>query len=168
MWYNGGETDMKPSDFLDMDEVRKAEEDFGKVNAIIRVKVPDYQIGEEVSIYFKDTMMVKGVVEKEILCEDAVSRKSVENITWEEPSYTDALNVLTEVREKVKNLPKVTSVACIGKVEFNDDKLKEIVNDAITDMFAEEDADHINTDWLTDNNVMSVKERCENERMDRN
>lgn len=59
MWLNGGETDMKHSDFLDKD-------DFGKVNAIIKIKVPEYQIGEEVSIYFKDTMMIMGVVEKEI------------------------------------------------------------------------------------------------------
>lgn len=41
-------------------------------------------------------------------CDDAVSRKAVEEITWEEPSYTDALNVLTEVRDKVKALPSVT------------------------------------------------------------
>ena len=34
------------------------------MNAIIRLNIPDYQIGEEVSIYFKDTMMIKGVVEK--------------------------------------------------------------------------------------------------------
>lgn len=40
-------------------------------------------------------------------CEDAVSRTAVEKITWEEPSYTDALNVLTEVREKIRQLPSV-------------------------------------------------------------
>ena len=36
---------------------------------------------------------------------DLISRQAVENITWEEPSYTDPLNVLTEVREKVRALP---------------------------------------------------------------
>ena len=41
-------------------------------------------------------------------CDDAISRKAVENITWEEPTYTDALNVLTEVRDKVRALPPVT------------------------------------------------------------
>ncbi len=41
-------------------------------------------------------------------CEDAVSRQAVEKITWEEPSYSDALNVLTEVRDKVRALPPVT------------------------------------------------------------
>ena len=34
------------------------------MKAIIEVDVPDYQIGQEVSIYFKDTMMIKGVVQE--------------------------------------------------------------------------------------------------------
>lgn len=38
---------------------------------------------------------------------DLISRQAVENITWEEPSYSDPLNVLTEVREKVRALPAV-------------------------------------------------------------
>ena len=41
-------------------------------------------------------------------CDDAVSRSAVLDITWEEPGYTDVLNVLTEVRDKVKALPPVT------------------------------------------------------------
>jgi hypothetical protein len=41
-------------------------------------------------------------------CEDTISRDAVEKITWEEPSYDDALNVLTEVRDKVRALPSVT------------------------------------------------------------
>lgn len=40
-------------------------------------------------------------------CEDCISRDAVEKITWEEPSYDDALNVLTEVRDKVRALPSV-------------------------------------------------------------
>ena len=32
------------------------------MKAIIEVNVPDYQIGQEVSIYFKNTMMIKGIV----------------------------------------------------------------------------------------------------------
>ena len=31
----------------------------------------------------------------------------VEDITWEVPSYTDALNVLTEVRDRVRVLPTI-------------------------------------------------------------
>lgn len=42
---------------------------------------------------------------------DCISREAVEKITWEEPSYTDALNILTEVREKVRALPSVTPKA---------------------------------------------------------
>lgn len=38
---------------------------------------------------------------------DLISRQAVEDITWEEPSYSDPLNVLTEVREKVRALPSV-------------------------------------------------------------
>lgn len=113
------------------------------MNAIIRLNIPDYQIGEEVSIYFKDTMMKKGVVEKEILCEDAVSRKSVIDAIEDEnrnghyscfASNDDAQCF----KQTIKDLPKVTSVACIAKVEFDDDKLKEIVNKVATDMFVVE------------------------------
>ena len=34
------------------------------VDAIIRIKVPEWQIGEEVKIYFKDTMYISGICEK--------------------------------------------------------------------------------------------------------
>lgn len=40
--------------------------------------------------------------------DDAVSRQAVERLTWEEPSYSDSLNALTEVRVKVRSLPSVT------------------------------------------------------------
>ena len=48
-------------------------------------------------------------------CEDCISREVVEKITWEEPSYDDALNVLTEVRDKVRALPSVTPQRTKGK-----------------------------------------------------
>lgn len=35
------------------------------VDAIIRIKVPKWQIGEKVGIYFKDSMYIKGICEKE-------------------------------------------------------------------------------------------------------
>ena len=50
----------------------------------------------------------KDILEREP-CDDLISRQAVEKITWEEPSYTDPLNVLTEIREKVRALPPVTS-----------------------------------------------------------
>ena len=34
------------------------------MKTIIEVDVPEFQIGQEVSIYFKDTMMIKGVVQE--------------------------------------------------------------------------------------------------------
>lgn len=40
--------------------------------------------------------------------EDCVRREQVEEITFQEPSYTDPYNILTEVREKVRALPSVT------------------------------------------------------------
>lgn len=40
--------------------------------------------------------------------DDCISRQAVLDVTWEEPSYTDALNVLTEIRDKIKALPNVT------------------------------------------------------------
>lgn len=35
------------------------------MKAIIQIDVPNYQIGQEVSIYFKDTMMIKGIVQEQ-------------------------------------------------------------------------------------------------------
>lgn len=37
-----------------------------------------------------------------------IDMEKAENTTWEEPSYTDALNVLTEVRDKIRELPVIT------------------------------------------------------------
>ena len=37
-------------------------------------------------------------------CEDTISRQSAIDTTWFEPSYTDPLNVLTEVRDRLKAL----------------------------------------------------------------
>lgn len=36
---------------------------------------------------------------------DLVIRRSVIRLTWEEPAYYDPINVLTELREKIKALP---------------------------------------------------------------
>ena len=38
-------------------------------------------------------------------CEDTISRQAAIDATWFEPSYTDPLNVLTEVRDRLKALP---------------------------------------------------------------
>lgn len=37
--------------------------------------------------------------------DDLISRRKAINATWFEPSYTDPLNVLTEVRDRLEALP---------------------------------------------------------------
>ena len=39
------------------------------------------------------------------MADDTISRKLAIDATWFEPSYTDPLNVLTEVRDRLKMLP---------------------------------------------------------------
>ncbi len=39
---------------------------------------------------------------------DCISRKAALDITWHDPSYSDPLNVLTEVRDKIRELPSLT------------------------------------------------------------
>ena len=36
---------------------------------------------------------------------DLISRQDAIDATWEEPTYTDPINVLTEVRDRIKALP---------------------------------------------------------------
>lgn len=38
---------------------------------------------------------------------DLISRQAAIDATWKDPSYTDPLNVLTEVRDRIKALPSV-------------------------------------------------------------
>ena len=40
-----------------------------------------------------------------VLTNDCISRQAAIDATWFEPSYTDPLNVLTEVRDRLKVLP---------------------------------------------------------------
>ena len=39
------------------------------------------------------------------MTDDLISRQAAIDATWFEPSYTDPLNVLTEVRDRLKALP---------------------------------------------------------------
>lgn len=48
-----------------------------KVDAIIRVKVPKWQIGEEVSVYFPDTMTTRGKCEMMPPQGDLISREAL-------------------------------------------------------------------------------------------
>ena len=40
------------------------------VSAVIRLEVPDFQIGSPVTVYFKDTMKKNGVCDELIRCKD--------------------------------------------------------------------------------------------------
>ena len=37
--------------------------------------------------------------------DDLISRQAAVNETWREPRYTDALNALREIRERIRSLP---------------------------------------------------------------
>ena len=41
---------------------------------------------------------------------DLIDRAKVERITFQDPSYSDPINVLTEVRDKVRALPAVDAI----------------------------------------------------------
>ena len=41
---------------------------------------------------------------------DLISRQAAIDATWFEPSYTDPLNVLTEVRDRLKALPSASMI----------------------------------------------------------
>ena len=44
--------------------------------------------------------------------DDLISRQAAIDATWFEPSYTDPLNVLTEVRDRLKALPSAQPEPC--------------------------------------------------------
>lgn len=44
--------------------VEKVNEEIKDVKAIIKIEVPEWQIGKEVSVYFPDTMCIKATVER--------------------------------------------------------------------------------------------------------
>ena len=47
--------------------------------------------------------------------DDLISRQAAIDATWFEPSYTDPLNVLTEVRDRLKALPSAQPERKKGK-----------------------------------------------------
>jgi len=62
---------------------------------------------------------------------DLISRQAAIDATWFEPSYTDPLNVLTEVRDRLKALPSVTPTHTETVTEFAD-RCRECGKTAIT------------------------------------
>ena len=98
------------------------------MKAIIKLDVPDYQIGQEVNIYFKDTMMIKGVVEKEIECEDAISRQAVLDAMYELCNTEETLKEnpwrdnphIDAITDAIEDLPPVNTQPKTG--QWIDDK----------------------------------------------
>jgi hypothetical protein len=41
------------------------------------------------------------------MSDDLIRRSDAIKVTWQEPSYTDAINALTEARERIKNIPTI-------------------------------------------------------------
>ena len=60
---------------------------------------------------------------------DLISRQAAIDATWFEPSYTDPLNVLTEVRDRLKALPSAQPeiIRCKDCIYFTPEKSGNIV-----------------------------------------
>lgn len=61
--YRNNVEQLKPC-IIYRDDCEYYEKERDDMKAIIQIDVPNYQIGQEVSIYFKDTMMIKGIVQE--------------------------------------------------------------------------------------------------------
>ena len=67
------------------------------------------------SVFEKIGIAVKNGTPLKAQATDVVSREAVEEITFQEPSYTDSYNILTEIREKVRALPSATPQPKVGR-----------------------------------------------------
>ena len=74
---------------------------------IIKAVTPQYSSGLE-----KNSKKL----EKDLGELDCISRKAALDITCQDPSYSDPLNVLTEVRDKIRELPSVTPQLSVPEV----------------------------------------------------
>ena len=61
-----------------------------------------------------------------------IDADAVEKITWEDPHYHDPLNVLTEVREKVRALPTVDAIP-VEYIEAEINRMDDDINTAMND-----------------------------------
>lgn len=57
---------------------------------------------------------------------ELIDRAKVERITFQEPSYSDPINVLTEVRDKVRAIPEVEAIP-VEYIENTMNRWKEII-----------------------------------------
>lgn len=82
---------------------RTPQHQFLKVYGVNKVPYMEFDLGWWNAEYKEPTT-------KNDLGVDCISRKAAEDITWQDPSYTDPLNILTEVRDKIRELPSVTPI----------------------------------------------------------
>lgn len=92
------------------------------MKAIITVDVPEHQIGQEVSVYFKDTMCVKSVCTPLTEPDDCVSREAVLDIfgdihplDYNTNAYVSQIKKLPSVQPKKKSgkwIPDHGNVKC--------------------------------------------------------
>ena len=95
------------------------------MKAIITVAVPEHQIGQEVSVYFKDTMCIKGTCESETEVyakhDEEVIKETVASI-WGKPPYTEVLDKIRaeieEHRNKTEHMDKYDLVGdCLDIID---------------------------------------------------
>lgn len=71
--------------------------------------------------------------------DDLISRQDAIDTTWEDPSYTDPLNVLSEVRDRIKALPSAQPERKKGKwivtSEFEDCRYAKCNQCKVTQIF---------------------------------
>lgn len=70
-----------------------------KIKGIIRVEVPEWQIGEPVTVYFKDTMMTKGICVEE---DDEMHRLSLLVEEYENKKKRNPVIVCPHCGKRVK------------------------------------------------------------------
>ena len=76
------------------------------MKAVIIVDVPDYQMGQEVSVYFKDTMCIKSI------CKEDSTIAELEKIKAEIKSY--------EIRRKLEFTPNCRDCVFCTRDTFTD------------------------------------------------
>lgn len=115
------------------------------MKAIITVDVPEHQIGQEVSVYFKDTMCVKSVCTPLTESDDCVSRQAVIDIfdLWwnhaidgETMGYRieDLPSVQPKREKHDEEIIKETVESIWGKPPYNEvlDKIKAEIEQILT------------------------------------
>ena len=85
------------------------------MNAIIQIDIPEYQIGQEVSIYFKDTMMIKGVVQE--LSSALISREDAE----------ECKELMTDINGDTVYVVRMSDIRQLSSVNLQEPKTEKVL-----------------------------------------